>query len=517
MIEGTVWEFIQSRADSSPENVMFVDEYGRTLTFGQYRDRAEQVAAGLLRLGVTAGTRVSWQLPTGLEAAVLIAALARLGAVQNPIIASLREHELDLIVEQCEPEFIVVPSVWRGFDFAAMVGPIAEKYDSTVLVCHITDLTAESGFSLPVGDVSTLPPPETVGPTGERPVRWIFYSSGTTARPKGAMHTDIALLAAGENLRIGTDLRASDVYPMAYPISHIGGPAFVCAQLSVGARILLLERWDPQTSPPLMAAHGSTVLGSGLPFFAAYLAQQRDLAGPMFPDLRVCAAGGAPTPPELHFEVKEQLGGRGIATGYGLTEFPIATCINADDGDDVMAYTVGRPGPGVEVKVVDAHGRPVAPGIEGEILLNGPQRFVGYVDSTLDAAALDADGYFRTGDLGSVDDRGLIRITGRLKDVIIRNGENISAAEVEQALLKHPSIGDVAVIGIPDVKTGERVLAFIEPAGPDAVTMAVLTEACRAAGLATYKIPEQLEIIAAIPRNSLGKILKTELRALAGG
>jgi acyl-coenzyme A synthetase/AMP-(fatty) acid ligase len=282
---------------------MLVDERGRRCTFGEYRDHAERVAAGLLALGVGPGTCLSWQLPTGMEAAVLIAAAARLGAVQNPIIGSLREHEVRLIVDQCEPELLVVPSVWRGFDYASMAEAVVAGRATRLLVCDLTERPDES-LSLPTGDPRSLPPVHRPDPEDELPVRWIFYSSGTTDRPKGVKHTDRALLAAGNNLRIGTGLSATDRYPMCYPIAHIGGPAFVCAQLSVGSQVLLMERFDAATSPQVMADYGATVLGSGLPFFAAYLAAQAQQGEPLFPALRISAAGGAPTPPELHMLVK---------------------------------------------------------------------------------------------------------------------------------------------------------------------------------------------------------------------
>jgi acyl-CoA synthetase (AMP-forming)/AMP-acid ligase II len=229
-------------------------------------------------------------------------------------------------------------------------------------------------------------------------------------------------------------------------------------------------------------------------------AQRRHGSEPLFPALRLCVAGGAPTPKEVSREVAEVFGVGGVACSWGLTEFPVATSERPDD--DRLASTVGRPARGVQVRVVD-----------GELRLKGPNCFLGYLDSSLDAAAFDEDGWFRTGDLGSIDEQGRWRIEGRLKDVIIRNAENISAQEVEELLLTHPAIADLAVVGVPDPRTGERVCAVVVAEPGATLTLPDILEHCVANGLARYKCPERLEIVDAIPRNSMGKILKTELRA----
>jgi acyl-CoA synthetase (AMP-forming)/AMP-acid ligase II len=251
-----------------------------------------------------------------------------------------------------------------------------------------------------------------------------------------------------------------------------------------------------------------------LPFFHAYLEAQRRLAPlPLFPRIRAFTSGGAPKPPEIYYELKESFG---VATlsGWGLTEFPIATSSKLDDSDEEMAMTEGSASPGVELRVVGADGRSLGPGEEGELRLKGPQMITGYVDASLDADAFDEQGYFRTGDLGVLGRRGHVRITGRLKDIVIRNAENISTQEIENVLYAHPKIGDVAVIGVPDNKTGERACAVVVLAeGVDSLTLAEIIDFCRAEHLATQKIPEQLQVVSTLPRNSMGKILKQVLRA----
>jgi acyl-CoA synthetase (AMP-forming)/AMP-acid ligase II len=384
-----------------------------------------------------------------------------------------------------------------------------------VLVC---DLGGEE-LALPMDDpVLLLPPPEQVAPIDASTVRWVFYSSGTTGRPKGAKHSDASVVHGSNGIVQNVGITADDLFPIAYPMPHIGGPTFVAAQLRTGARTLLVESFDPVRSPIDMARAGATMLGSAVPFYLAYIAAQRAFGdAPLFPALRSCPGGGAPTPPEIAIQTREVLGGAGVLSGYGLTEFPVATFATHDDPLAERIATNGRPTTGVDVRIVGLDGRGVAPGEEGEVRLRGPQVCLGYVDAALDEEAFDDRGYFRTGDLGRVNAYGSLLITGRIKDLIIRNAENLSAVEIENALFAHAGVADVAVIGLPDPHTGERACAVVVPAvGAPSVTLADLARHCRGLGLAAQKIPEQLELVGELPRNLQGKVLKNELRARFG-
>jgi acyl-CoA synthetase (AMP-forming)/AMP-acid ligase II len=211
--------------------------------------------------------------------------------------------------------------------------------------------------------------------------------------------------------------------------------------------------------------------------------------------------------------MKNGIGGVGIVSGYGLTEAPILTMASVDDSDDKLANTEGQASPGVELKVVTIDGKVAGGGEEGEIRAKGPQVCLGYLDSSLDAEAFDDQGYFRTGDLGFVDAEGYVVITGRLKDVIIRKGENISAKEVEDLLYEHPKVSDVAVIGLSDPERGELVCAVVAcvPDG-EPLTMDELRRHLLDRQLITRKLPEQLEIVDELPRNPMGKVVKPQLR-----
>jgi acyl-CoA synthetase (AMP-forming)/AMP-acid ligase II len=305
-----------------------------------------------------------------------------------------------------------------------------------------------------------------------------------------------------------------DVSALVFPFTHIGGIGWLFASMMVGFKTIVVEAFDPKTTIPVMQREGATLAGAGTPFHMAYLAAQRQNPGEkLFPKVRAYPGGGAAKPVQLHYDVKRELGGVGVVSGYGLTECPILAMSTVEDPDVKLAETEGRTTPGVEVKVVELDGSLADPGEEGEIRVKGPMLFRGYVDSSLDADAFDEDGWFRTGDLGVQDAEGYIAITGRLKDVIIRKGETISAKEVEDLLFTHPGIGDVAVIGLQDDASGERACAIVVPADRDAPpNLENLFDFCTEAGLMTQKIPEQLEIVDVLPRNATGKVLKHELR-----
>jgi acyl-CoA synthetase (AMP-forming)/AMP-acid ligase II len=486
---------------------MALDEDGRTLTFAEYRDWCERAAAGFQDLGLDAGDVVSWQLPTWFESMVLVGALARLGVTQNPIIPIYREREVGFVTRQAGSKLLVVPSVFRGFDHGAMAEAVAGEADGLEV------LIADK--HLPEGDPSTLPPPP---PAPDDPadleVRWLFYTSGTTADPKGAKHTDASIAAIAEGMGVRYRASPADRGALVFPFTHIGGITWLFCSLQYGCVNLFVEAFDPATTIPYLAANGVTMPGAGTPFHMAYLAAQR-AAGPdpIFPDVRLFPGGGAPKPPSLHYEIKEAMGGVGICSGYGLTEAPILVLVDVDDRDQVKAETEGRPMPGVELKLVKLDGSVAGPGEEGEIRAKGPQLMRGYLDSSLDEEAFDDDGWFRTGDLGQQDESGNLIITGRLKDIIIRNMENISAKEVEDLLFEHPQVGDVAVIGLPDDRTGERVCAVVVTAeGQEPLAITEMKDFLAGRGLRKQALPEQLEFLDVLPRNPTGKVVKYELR-----
>jgi acyl-CoA synthetase (AMP-forming)/AMP-acid ligase II len=487
----SLWELIEKRADETPDAPMVVDESRAVLTFGGYRNACERVAAGLEEHGVREGSVVTWILPTTNQAFVLVGALSRLGAIQNPVLPIYREREVGFIAEQAKPELLIVPSIYRDFDFEAMARKIVG--DDRVLV-------ADRG--LPEGDPSRLPAHD-----GADAVRWLFYTSGSTADPKGAQHTDGTIIATARGMGARLGMRPDDRNGLAFPFTHIAGPIWLATCLMIGHCHLIVATFDPATTIPFFKEQKVTVAGSGTIFHMAYLTAQRNQPDePLFPHVRNFPGGGAPKPPQLFYDMKEEMHAP-ILSGYGLTEAPILTMASEDDPDDALANTEGRPMDGVDLRIVTLDGKIAAPGEEGEIRAKAPQLMKGYLDGALDADAFDADGYFRTGDLGKLAD-GYLVITGRVKDIIIRKGENISAKEVEDLLFTHPDVEDAAVIGLPDPSSGERACAVIV----GRLSLDDMRTFLAEKGLRRQAIPEQLEIVDALPRNPAGKVLKHDLR-----
>jgi acyl-CoA synthetase (AMP-forming)/AMP-acid ligase II len=464
----TLWSLIERRAAETPDATMALDEARRALTYAQYRDAVDGCARTLVaHHGVRPGDVVSWQLGTSIDAMVLLGALARVGAVQNPLLPIYGTREVAFITRQAGTRLFLTEAPAGGDD---------------------------------AGSDVELPPP----PTTDGEVRWLYYTSGTTGEPKGVRHTDASVIAGGRALAEGLHVTADDVEALVFPFAHIGGAVWLVTGLLTGCTHLVVARFDPATTIDFLADNGVTLAGAGTPFHLAYLARQRAQPGtPIFPAVRAFPGGASPKPPALHAEMRDELGGVGVLSAWGLTEAPILTCNAPGDPDDQLATSEGRPGPDVDVRVAG----------DGELQVRGPQVFAGYVDASLDAVAFTDDGWLRTGDLGRLDAHGAVVITGRLKDVIIRNGENISAKEVEDLLYRHRAVADVAVIGLPDAEVGERCCAVVTAADPaTAPTLEDLTAFLAEEGLMKQKWPERLEIVDALPRNVAGKVLKHELR-----
>ena len=527
----TFWELLERRVAATPDAPMLIQEADpatgrdRVLTFRQVRDRALRTAAGLHReYGVGEGTRVAWQLPTRVETVLVSLALARLGAVQTPVIAIYRGSEVAGILREARPELYLVPGEWRGFDYPGFARKLAADLPAPprVLVAYDEDDLPRGGPE----DVAALPaPPRTDLSDRRAPIRWVYYTSGITGAPKGALHTDRTLIAGGVGLAEALGMGPHDVGSIAFPYAHIGGPDYLVTMLVHGFPALLVEVFALPDALPAYRRNRVTMAGGSTAFYAAFLAEQRTLppGERLLPALRVISGGGAPRPPEMYREVRDELGCV-LAHGYGMTEVPAICMGSPTDTPDQLANTEGHPVTGIEVRVVRiSDGSEAGTGEDGEVWLRGPMVCRGYTDPALTAECFSTDAdsagllpWLHTGDLGHVREDGHVVLTGRLKDIIIRKGENISAKEIEDLIYQDPRVGAVAVVGLPDPVRGERVCAVVERrAGVEPPTLAEIAERLRAAGLMTQKIPEQLETVDALPRNeTLRKVLKHELRDL---
>lgn len=275
----TLWRLLARRAALSPDRPAFLQD-GRSLTFGGLHARAERVAAGLHGMGVRPGTVVAWQLPTRIETVVLTFALARLGAVQTPLIPFLRDREVGHALREARAEFFAVPGVWRGFDHTAMARRLGAKG------------VFDAYDTLPEGDPAVLPAP----PDDGTRVRWIYWTSGTTSAPKGVLHTDRSLIAGGSCLAHALRPRTGDVGSIAFPYAHIGGPDYTVMLLLYGFPAVLFEQFALPGALEDYRRHGVTVAGGSTAFYSMFLAEQRKRPGEkLIPTLRLLAGGGRPS------------------------------------------------------------------------------------------------------------------------------------------------------------------------------------------------------------------------------
>ncbi len=499
----SVSELIERRAAASPNKVMLCAGE-REMTFVQYRDAVEVAAAGWAALGVDEGDHVSWQLPTWIESAVLVGALCRLGAIQNPMLPIYRQKEIGFITGQLGTKLLITPSTWNNFNYHELASSIVG--DSAVI--------ADSWN--PDGDPSTLPPmPKVFDNRGDDPVRWVFYTSGTTSDPKGAQHTDRSVMQAAIGYAKKTHVTEHDIAIVAFPFTHVGGAIIgVFTPLLTGSTAVLMEAFSPQLTTELVGRHKVT-LGNGAPAIHQMLIAEAKAHPEAYAHVRAFPGGGSPKPPNQHDEIRAVVPSatQGINSGYGLTEAPILTQTDTDALDASKIVGEGTPTESVTIRLIDGSGNDVAAGAEGEIVAKGNQVMRGYTDPSLDAAAFTPDGFFKTGDIGRFLADGTIVVTGRIKDIIIRKGENVSAKEVEDTLFNHPLIADVAVFGIPDMDRGEMVVAAIVPkVAANAPDQASVLNFCKDAGLMLQKIPERIMVLDALPRNPSGKVPKHELR-----
>ena len=479
------------------------------ITYAELDEEANRLSNLFRDIGLKPGDRIAFCLENNARFLVLCWGAHYAGLVYTAMSSRLTTDEMAYIIDNCGAR-VFITSPYKA-DQAAELRDQMPNVELRLSMGGAID--GYDSYEDAVANASPTPlEHRTAGMD-------MLYSSGTTADPKGARHSDASLCAAARGMSGVLDVASDDRVAMVFPFTHVGGIVWVFSGLMAGCSFIVVPVFDPSTSIDVLARHGVTQATAGTAFHQAYLAEHRKrlAAGnpdPLFPDVRSFPGGGAPKPPELHFEMKREMGGAGVISGYGMTECPILAMNSVHDPDDKLAYTEGRPCPSeVDLRVVRSDETLAGPGEEGEFRVKAPQLCQGYLDESLNAAAFDAEGYFRTGDLGYLDEDGFAVITGRLKDVIIRKGENISAKEVEDLLYTHAEVREVAVVGLPDPETGERACAVITLADASKpLSMATMVDFLKEKGLMVQKIPEQLEIVDEIPRNATGKILKQDLR-----
>jgi acyl-CoA synthetase (AMP-forming)/AMP-acid ligase II len=491
-----------------PGRECLIDQ-GRRLTFADLDRLVQQAAVGLATLGLGPGDVIAYQLPNWWETAVVFLAALRLGASVNPLLPIFRESELRFTLQQSHARALVIPGMLRGCDHRQLIAALQPALPALtqVLVARAEPLGGMHSFAQVVDAAAAAAPQPPLNPES---VALLMYTSGTTAQPKGVLHTHNSLAAEVLSLQRVHQLTPDDRTLMPSPLTHISGVMHgILTPALLGTSAVLMERWEPARAADLIARERVTYMVGAPTFLQDLLAQppEHDASS-----LRLFSCGGAGVSPALIKRARERFPNCVAKRVYGSTEFPTLTTTDADDARTHGIDTEGRAIAPAEVRIADEAGNALPAGAEGEVQGRGPECFAGYLDARLNRDAFTHDGWFRTGDLGVLDGAGYLRITGRLKEIIIRKGEKISVKEVEDAIAAHPAVAEVVVIPCPDATTGERTCAVVRVHANAAIDLASLGSFLGARGLAKQKWPEQLEVVADFPRTDSGKILRTKLK-----
>src|SRR5882757_3807551 len=472
-LDKTVDQLLTEAAAKTPDKVSIVADRAdrdraRRLTYRELEDLAERAASSLRKLGIGPGDVVTVQLPNWWEFVVTAFACSRIGAIMNPVMPILRERELLYILNFCEAKVFIVPKLYRGFDYSALAeGMLNDLPHLKHLI--VVDGDGKSSFE------RVLLAAESEGKSaGPRPddMSVLMFTSGTTGEPKGVIHTSNSLVGCCKALTERFGLDASDVLLVASPVGHMTGyAAIVLLSVYLGGTMVLQDVWEPKHGVSLISSEGVTYTAVATPFLSDICEAVR-AGAPRPKSLRSFLCGGAPIPSVLVERAASELG-INVCSLWGMTEVLAGTLTEPPRAADKSASTDGRPLEGMEVLIVDLEGRPVPAGQTGRLLVRGCQMFKGYYKRP-ELPTFDGEGWFDSGDLAYVDEEGYIRIAGRVKDILIRGGENVPVVEIENLLYKHPAVAAVAVVGFPDARLGERGCAFIVPRAGSTIDLAAV-------------------------------------------
>jgi cyclohexanecarboxylate-CoA ligase len=484
-------------------------EQVRIFSYRELEGLAERAASSLRKLGVDPGDVVTVQLPNWWEFVVTAFACSKIGAILNPVMPILRERELLYILNFCEAKVFIVPKLYRGFDYSMMAeGMRAELPHLKHLI--VVDGEGSSSFE------RTLLATEPAGKNaGLRPddMSVLMFTSGTTGEPKGVIHTSNSLIGCTKALTERFGLDASDVLLVASPVGHMTGyAAVVLLAVYLGGTMVLQDVWEPKRGVSLMARQGVTYTAASTPFLSD-ICDAVKAGAPRPASLRSFLCGGAPIPSVLIERAASELGIK-VCSLWGMTEVLSGTLTEPSRASDKSPTTDGRALEGMEVRIVDFEGKPVPTGQSGRLLVRGCQMFIGYYKRP-ELKTFDAGGWFDSGDLAYMDSEGYVRISGRLKDVLIRGGENVPVVEIENLLYKHPAVAAVAVVGYPDARLGERGCAFIVSKAGTTIDLAAMQAYLAECKMAKQFWPERVELVTELPRTASGKIQKFKLREVA--
>jgi acyl-CoA synthetase (AMP-forming)/AMP-acid ligase II len=494
------------------DSIVFLSEQRPAkTTIGQLMRDAERVSNALWALGVRAGDRLAIQVPNWLEGYLLYLGALRIGAAFVPVVPTYAEAEIRFMLEDSGARTFFCPASFRGRSYVETAMSL-KKAGLADNIIFIDDEAAPLGAMNWPTFIDLVPNETPARASDADAVCAIFYTSGSTSRPKGARHTHNTL---GAEFRIGYFGDAA-VGPgmVVMPLSHMGGTILAMDPFIVGGGDFSMDVWDPEQAARLVHEHRIRRFAA-TPFHVTQLMDAAERLHVDISSITSVVSGSTVVPSAL---VNRALShGITLCRSYGSTEHPTISQIFEGDPAQLRATTDGHLRDFVSVRIVDENGNDLPRGEPGEILSNGPDVFVGYTNQALNDEAFIDNCWFRTGDIGVLNEQNYLAITGREKDIIIRGGENISAREVEEVLSNHPSVAEAAAIAGPDSVYGERVCAFVVLKQGTAFSLQELVRHFAGSGLAKLKTPEQLVVIEEFPRSVLGKIAKKELKKHVDG
>ena len=485
-------------------------------TFAEIMAEARLLAGWFRRIGLAPGEVVSFQLPNWSEAIAINLAACMCGLVVNPIVPIYRDAEVGYILRSSRTRIVFIPETFRATDYVEMVENLRPSLPDLEAVVVVRGTENRSG-ALNYGRL-LAEAPSAIGFTAQvqdpNAVKLLLYTSGTTGRPKGVLHSHNTIQSEIDAVGKFWGIQSTDVILMPSPVTHITGYIYGIEMMSTfGCKAVFMDRWDAEKAAALILLHGVTFSVGATPFLRELVGflEQR---GETRPSLRLFACGGAPVAPEDIRRARAVLPNCLAFRIYGSSEAPTVTAgVAAGDPVELGATTDGAI-VNFDVKIVSPDtGETLGDGSEGEILVRGPELMLGYTEWEDTVEAFDAEGYFRTGDLGFISHARYVTVSGRKKDLIIRGGENISAKEVEDILHTHPAIAEVAVVAMPHERLGETPCAFAVLNKGGSLTIQEVQTFLEDTRLAKQKFPEKLFLLASMPKTASGKIQKHVLRA----
>jgi acyl-CoA synthetase (AMP-forming)/AMP-acid ligase II len=498
--------FVAGAAEHGDVPLTFVvGESVSSTTVREIHDRALASAASLQRLGLCAGDAVAVQLTNRVECAIAYQAVLLCGAVLVPIVHIYGVSEVSFIVDQSHAKVLIMPERHGSIVYSERLQDLSR----TGSLKHAVMLDAEPGEGYCAYSQLDAPAAQYRRPAVDADdVCLLLYTSGTTSAPKGVQHSHNTVLAEQKTMPALLAGKPDDVSLVTFPPGHIAGVGSMLRPLFNGVRTVFIDGWDPAVAVEVIHRFGVTCT-AGTPFHLAGILDLGD-TGDKLASLREFLVGAAPVAAEIGRRAAQA----GISTfrSYGATEHPTVTGEHEGEAQWARLNTDGKPLPGSAVRIVDPDGADCATDTDGEVIVRGPDQFIGYQDPALNEEAFTADGWFRTGDLGHVDDQGRLTITDRIKDVIIRGGETISSGQVEEVLNAHPAVADGVAVAAPHPRYGDVVAAVVVLKPGHELELDDLRTHFVASGLARQKAPERLAIVEELPRTSLGKVRKAQLR-----